>query len=219
LVAIEQHVALSGEGRIALPRLRGWIVIAVLAALACGGGLAARGFTEGGWRLGSELVWRFTCFVFFAAAVAGPLGRLIPWQRLREACENRRQLIWGFCAGFAVYLFGLRMADLVAFGNRAGVMAGIGIFDLFGAVLIVIVACTASRRAAFFLGERVRRIVLGAGLCCFWLAYALTGLGHISGPHRPDMFYGVSILLMVAALLLRFADNFAAKIRSGRNPA
>ena len=219
MVAIEQHAALSGVGRIVLPRLQGWIVIALLAALAGGSGLAARGFTESGWRLGSELAWRFTCFVFFAATIAGPLGRLIRWQRLSEACESRRQLVWGFCAGFAVYLFGLRMADLAASGNRAGMMAGIGIFDLSSAVLIVIVACMASRHAAFFLGEKVRRVVLGAGLCCFWLAYALTGLEHISGPHRPDLFYGVSILLMVAALLLRFADHFAAKIRSGRNLA
>jgi hypothetical protein len=65
----------------------------------------------------------------------------------------------------------------------------------------------------------MRRILLGAGLCCFWLAYALTGLEHISGPHRPDGFYGVSILLMIAALLLRFADDFAANIFRRRNPA
>jgi hypothetical protein len=217
LVTIEQHAALSG--RIAVPRLPGWIAIAMLAALAGGAGLAARGFTESGWRLGSELVWRFTCFVFFAASIAGPLARLIPWQPLREACENRCQLVWGFCASFTLYLAGLRMADFAAYGSRAGVMAGVGLFDLAGAVLIIIIACTASRRVEFFLDESMRRILLGAGLCCFWLAYALTGLEHISGPHRPDAFYGVSILLMIAALLLRFADDFAANIFRRRNPA
>ena len=217
MVTIEQHAALSG--RIVIPRLPGWIVIAILAAFAGGAGLAARGFTESGWRLGSELVWRSPCFVFFAAIIAGPLARLIPWQPLREACENRRQLVWGFCASFALYLAGLRMADLAAYGSRAAVMAGIGLFDLAGAVLLVIIACTASRHVAFFLDERVRRILLGASLWCFWLAYALTGLEHISGPHRPDAFYGVSILLMIVALLLRFADDFAANIFRRPNPA
>ena len=48
----------------------------------------------------------------------------------------------------------------------------------------------------------------------FWLTYALTGLAHISGPHRPDAFYGISLSLMIGVLLLRFADGFTAKLRT-----
>ena len=54
------------------------------------------------------------------------------------------------------------------------------------------------------------------GMATFWLAYAVTGLSHISGPHRPDIFYGFSLSLMLVALLLRFADCFAVKIRAQR---
>ena len=75
-----------------------------MAALVGIGGFAARGFSDNGLRLGSEMAWRFTCFVYFAAIIAGPLARLIPSQTLRQICEQRRQLIWGFCASFGVYL-------------------------------------------------------------------------------------------------------------------
>jgi hypothetical protein len=56
--------------------------------------------------------------------------------------------------------------------------------------------------------------MLGVGMACFWLAYALTGLARISGPHRPDAFYGFSLSLMMIALLLRFADRLVARIKS-----
>jgi hypothetical protein len=215
VVAIEQSVPLS-EGRFHVPRLRGWAVIAAVAALVGFGGFAARGFNDNGLRLGSELVWRFTCFIYFAAIIAGPLARLIPLQALRQICEQRRQLIWGFCASFGVFLASVLIPNTFAQPglNRDGLTAGMSVFILFGAVLVLVIAYTAGRRAALFLGEKASGAMLGAGLACFWLTYSLTGLARISGPHRPDAFYGFSLSLMLVALLLRFADRFAAKIRA-----
>lgn len=215
MVAIEHDVALSAEGRFAVPGFRGWAIIAVLAVLTGGFGIAAGSFTADGFRSGSELIWRFTFFVYFAAIVAGPLARLIPWQRWRVVFENRLQLVWGFCASFAVYLASLYMPSLFASVGPTGISG----YDIFGGCLILLIACAASGHAVLFLGEKTRGAILGGGLFCFWLAYALTGLEHISGPHRPDVFYDFSLLLMIAALLLRFADNFAAKVRVGRNSA
>jgi len=216
VVVIENGAVLPKAGRFPHPRLPGWALIALAAALFCVGGFAIRGFSDNGLRLGSELAWRFTCLVYFAAIVAGPLARLIPSQILRHICEERRQLIWGFCASFGVYLASVLMPNtLTPPGlDRDGVTAGMTVFVVFGAMLAVIVAYTVSRQAAQFLGEQARRTMLGVGLACFWLAYALTGLARISGPHRPDAFYGVSLSLMVIALLLRFADRLVARIKS-----
>jgi hypothetical protein len=56
--------------------------------------------------------------------------------------------------------------------------------------------------------------MLGLSVIYFWLCYSLIGLAHISGPHRPDGFYELSVILMVAGLLARFAERY----RRGRHP-
>jgi hypothetical protein len=212
VVAIDQGTALPQEGLFHIPRLRLWAVIAAVTALVGVGGFAARDFSETGLRQGSELAWRFTCFIFFAAIIAGPLARLIPSETLRRICEQRRQLIWGFCASFGVYLASILGPNLLA--HRDDLAAGTTIFVAFGVGLTMVIAYTASRQAADLLGETARRTILVVGLSTFWLAYALTGLAGIYGPHRPDAFYGFSLSLMIVALLLRFADRFVANIRS-----
>ena len=216
MVAIEQSTEVSGAGRSRYFHLSGWAVVAILTALVSVGGFALRGFSDNGLRFGSELAWRFTFLVYFAAIAAGPLARLIPSQILRRICEERRQLIWGFCASFGVYLAAVLVPNtLVPSGlDRDGVTAGMTIFVVFGAVLTLVIAYAASRRAGVFLGEMARRVMLGVGMSYFWLVYALTGLARISGPHRPNAFYGFSVSLMVIALFLRFADRFATRLRA-----
>jgi hypothetical protein len=78
-------------------------------------------------------------------------------------------------------------------------------------VLTGVIAYVALPRPA--LGEQARKAMLGVGMAYFWLAYTLTGLSHLSGPHRPDAFYDISLVLMLMAVLLRFADRFVIKIR------
>jgi hypothetical protein len=216
VVAIEQD--LSRNGRTAGSRPHAWMLVAMVAALLTVAGWAARGFGENGLRLGSEFAWRFTFLIYFLAIVAGPAARLMPSPSLRRLCEGRRQLIWGFSAGFGVYLLGVLLPNLLpsAGPGDEGLTGGMAMFVLFGATLTGIIAFAARRDAARILGEKARATILGAGLSTFWLAYALGGLAHITGPHRPDMFHGPSLVLMIAALLLRFADCMAAKVRSGR---
>jgi hypothetical protein len=221
LIANEKDAGLSWMGRFLPLRVPGWMLTAGLAALLTFGGFAARGFSGNGFRLGSELAWRFTCLVYFTALVAGPLARLIPFEPLRRLCGQRRQLVWGFCASFGVFLASVLVPNMLALPgtDRDGLTAGTTVFVLLGAALTMMIAYTASRQAAVFLGEKARATMLGAGMSYFWLAYALTGLARIVGPHRPDAFYGLSVSLMVIALLLRFADRFAAKIRTRGEPA
>jgi hypothetical protein len=178
----------------------------------------ARGFADNGLRLGSEFAWRFTFLIYFLAIVAGPMARLMPSAALRRLCEERRQLIWGFCASFAVYLLGVLLPNLLlpAAPDNEGLTGGMTMFAAFGSALAGIIAFAARRDAAQFLGEKARATILGVGLSTFWLTYSLSGLAHISGPHRPDLFYGTSLSFMIVALLLRFADCMAAKIRGRR---
>jgi hypothetical protein len=216
---IEHPSVLIRDGHFALARLPGWLLIGATAGLLTISAIAARGFSDNGFRLGSEFAWRFTCLIYFGAVTAGPLERLFPVHTLRRICGERRQLVWGFCASFAVYLASILVPNTFTTPDRDGLTAGMGLFVLFGFALMAVIAYAAGRSAARTLGERISRTMLRVGMATFWLAYAATGLAHISGPHRPDMFYGLSLWLMVIALLLRFADCFATKIKAPREIA
>ena len=63
------------------PLVAGLAMVAVALVL---GAIAARGFSENGFRLGSQLAWRYTSFVFFAALVASFLAVAI----FRSICSH-----------------------------------------------------------------------------------------------------------------------------------
>ncbi|HKD47864.1 MAG TPA: hypothetical protein VKB67_09270 [Rhizomicrobium sp.] len=174
------------------------------ATLISSGAVAVRGFDDSGFRLATELAWRFAILVYFAAIVAGPVTRLIPSLRLQRLIPERRQLLWGFCASFGVFLASLLVSP-PAFGHE-GLSLGTAIFALFAAGLTMVISYAASPQLS--LEERSRRTILGVGLSYFWFAYTVNGLTHLFTPFSPDAFYGVSLALMVGALLLRFADHF-----------
>lgn len=218
MVAIDQDLGPSQNGHLAPHRPQAWMLIGAIAVLLSAAPWFAQGFADNGLRLGSEFAWRFTFLIYFLAIIAGPMARLMPSAALRRLCEERRQLIWGFCASFAVYLFGLLLPNLLlpAGPDNEGLTGGMMIFAVFGSALVGIIAFAARRDAAQILGEKARATILGVGLSTFWLTYSLSGLSHINGPHRPDLFYGTSLVFMIVALLLRFADCMAAKIRGRR---
>lgn len=199
-----------------LPRLRVpfWGMVAIATALVGLAGFAAHGFNDNGLRFGSQLTWRFASLVYFAAIIAGPLARLLPWPALKRLLAERSQLIWGFCASFGVFLASLLAPNTLTPPSldHEGLTMGMALFVFFGAGLAIVVAYAAAPQPN--LSEQARRAILGAGMAYFWLAYTLTGLSHLSGPHRPDGFYGFSLMLMVAALLLRFADQMVTKMKA-----
>lgn len=194
-------------------------MIAVAAVLVSLAGFAIHRFDENGLRLGNQFAWRFSALVYFAAIIAGPIGRLVPWQALRRTSKQREQLIWGFCASFGIYLATLIVPNTFAplSPGHEGLTLGMALMAIFGTALALVVAYAAAPKPA--LGERSRRAILGVGLVYFWLAYTLADLSHLSGSHRPDRFYGASLVLMLLALLMRFADNFVAKMRGFKDMA
>lgn len=207
MVALDQHALLGSRVRLARvnlgPLVSGIALVAVALVL---GGILARGFSENGFRLGSQLAWRYAAVVFFAALAAGPVCRI--GARLgRFACPENlsRRLIWGFCASYGVYLVAVFLPNVLALSAGATMMV------LFGGVVTLVLALTAAplKRlgGAPLIGPQTRRALLGMAAIYFWCCYTLMALSRISGPHRPDAWYGISLGLMMTALLLRWVDR------------
>ncbi len=182
--------------------------IALAAAALVMGALVARGFSENGFRLGSQLAWRYTCFVFFAVLVAEPACRVAArfFPDFEPPASLGRRLIWGFCASYGVYLLSIFLPNVIALSAGATLMV------LFGGGVALAMALTAAPLrglggAAAQL-EKARRAMLVTATAYFWLCYSIMALARISGPHRPDAFYDVSLSLMLVGLLVRYANHW-----------
>jgi hypothetical protein len=213
MVALD-NTAIFGLARI--PRLKSALSplvggIAFVAVALVLGAIVARGFAENGFRLGSQFAWRYASFVFFAALVAGPLCRLAAhvFPRFTPPESLSRRLVWGFCASYGVYLLSVFLPDVIR------PSAGATLMVLFGGTVALVMAVTAAPLARLgappIVPQNIRRVFLGGAAVYFWACYALMALARISGPHRPDAFYGISLSLMIVALLVRYADHWAAR--------
>lgn len=209
------HSVLFGHGRkfkLTLEPLVG--AIAVGAILLVVGAILARGFSENGFRLGSQLAWRYASFVFVIALAAGPLRRItarfLPAIALPEGLT--RKLVWGFCAAYGVYLTSVFLPNVLRLS------AGATLMTFFGSLVAAVMAATATPLlrpdGRPILPDKMRRALLGSATIYFWLCYSLMAMARVSGPHRPDAYYGISLSLMIAVLLLRFADRWLAHRRA-----
>ncbi|MDB5735813.1 MAG: hypothetical protein JWN16_2450 [Alphaproteobacteria bacterium] len=209
MVALDNSAIFGSDHKV--PRLKltlGPLVggIALLAAALVLGAVVARGFGENGLRLGSQLAWRYVCLVFFAALSSGPVCRIAS-RVFQTPCPESlsRKLVWGFCASYAVYLLSVFLPNVIQLSAGATLMV------LFGGSVAAIMAGTVAPirlNGRVLIGDKTRRAMLAIATMYFWLCYALMALARISGPHRPDVWYGFSLSLMVAALLLRYADRW-----------
>lgn len=209
MVALDHNSHIGNGFRLSLGPLVS--VVTTVAVLLVAGAIVARGFAENGFRLGSELAWRYASFIFFAALVAGPIGRIaarvLPGFAPPESLSRR--LIWGFCAAYAVYLLSVFLPNVIRLSGGATLMT------LFGATVVLVMAASAAPLVRLgrepILPDKVRRVLLGIAAIYFWLCYFLMSLARISGPHRPDAYYGISLSLMILALLLRYVDRWLAR--------
>jgi hypothetical protein len=210
LVALDNH-AFSGPGR-GLKLTLGPLVgaIAVLAVLLVLGAILARGFSENGFRLGSQFAWRYASFIFFAALALGPLCRIVAhfFPAFTPPESLSRKLVWGFCAAYGVYLLSVFVPNVIHLS------AGAMLMTMFGSTVVLVMAITAAPLVRLgrppILPNKVRKVLLGTSAIYFWLCYSVMALARISGPHRPDSFYGISLSLMILGLLLRYADRWLA---------
>jgi hypothetical protein len=219
LVALDNH-AFSGPGR-GLKLTLGPLVgaIAILAVILVLGAILARGFSENGFRLGSQLAWRYASFVFVAALAMGPLCRItahfLPGFTPPESLS--RKLVWGFCAAYGIYLLSIFLPNVIHLSPGAMLMT------IFGSTVVLVMAITAAPLVRLggppILPDKVRKVLLGTSAIYFWLCYSLMALARISGPHRPDAYYDLSLSLMIVALLLRYADRWLAHRYGATAPA
>ena len=188
-------------------------ITAIIAALVTLAIIASGGFSESALRLGSLVAWRFAFFVFFLALIAGPLCNLVPFGLCRALNSQRRQLVWSFSAAFGVFLLSVLVPNLVLPSSQSheGLTGGMTLFVIFNGALAAGLAYAATPHAAMRLGVKAQRAVLAIIVTFFWLNYTLIALARMSGPNRPDMFYGLSLSLMLAVLVLRFIDRLLSK--------
>ncbi|HZQ39754.1 MAG TPA: hypothetical protein VFA87_03135 [Rhizomicrobium sp.] len=210
MVALDNH-AFSGPSR-GLKLTLGPLVgaIAIFAVILVVGAILARGFSENGFRLGSQLAWRYASFVFVAALALGPLCRITAhfFPAFTPPESLSRKLVWGFCAAYGVYLLSVFVPNVIHLS------AGAMLMTMFGSTVVLVMVITAAPLVRLggppILPDKVRKVLLGTSAIYFWLCYSLMALARISGPHRPDSFYGISLSLMILALLLRYADRWLA---------
>jgi hypothetical protein len=201
-----------------VPRLRLTLAplvsaIALTAAVLVVGAILLRGFSENGFRLGSQLAWRYSSFVFFAALVAGPVCRIAARFRpgLAPPESLSRKLVWGFCASYGFYLLSVFLPNVIQLSGGATLMV------LFGGAVSLVMALSAGPQLGgrAIIPAKIRRVLLVISASYFWLCYSLMALARISGPHRPDAFYGISLCLMVVGLLARYADRWVSHRSAG----
>jgi hypothetical protein len=156
-------------------------------------------------RFAATTVFRVSGLVFLLFYLAGPVSRLIPSWPTRTVARERTGLALAFAAMYVVFLLCALAPDYFA-GTRMP-LATLAFAAFSTMILAVIIA---GERAG--LADASWRLALRAmetvGVAYFWAVYAVDDLSHMSGPHRPDGFYGISLSILVAALLVRFADSF-----------
>jgi hypothetical protein len=215
MVALDNH---SHAAFHTAPRIRLGLpgLVALGALILVLGAIAARGFSDNGFRLGSQMAWRFTGVVLFFTLIGGPLARMTAYRRpATDAARICRQLDWSFCASYAVYLVSVLLPNMM---GREGLSLGTSLFLAVGSMVTVAMALAADPARLQGLGDKARRAIAGLAAIYFWMCYSLMALAHLSGPHRPDGFYGFSLMLMIAALLMRFGERLAEHWSWGTQP-
>ena len=181
---------------------------ALIAAVLAGTTFARSG--PDSWTYASEVVVRFATLVFPLAIVAGPIGRLILGPDDWRAGRWARMSILAFAAVYAVFLLCIALPFFLTSARMPLATAG---FCFFNGFILCVLAITASEHFSHVLGSRTVHTLNRVAMSYFWLVFAFADVAHLYGPHRPDGFFGISLLLLVSAVLIRFADAVVLRVK------
>jgi hypothetical protein len=164
-------------------------------------------------RASAMMVFRASSAAFLLFYLAGPISRLIRTRPTVVLARERTGLALAFAAMYAVFLACLIAPDVLV-GTRIP-LANLT-FAAFSSLILVVVLMGERAALAESSWRSALRTMEVVGVAYFWAAYAVNDLDHLSGPHRPDGYYGASLTVLCVALLVRFADAFWQRYRLAR---
>ncbi|MBV9992031.1 MAG: hypothetical protein JOZ72_12155 [Alphaproteobacteria bacterium] len=190
-------------------------LLGVAAALAvAAGAFLMRGGDGNAARYATMMVFRASQAAFLLYYLASPVARLIRTRPTFAVARQRTGLALGFVGMYAVFLGCSLIPDYM---HGAHTPLATMVFCAFSAVIL----------AAILMGERAGRADADwrpawramevVGVAYFWMIFVASDLDHMYGPHRPDGFYGLSLMAFVLALLVRFADAFVERYKLARS--
>lgn len=166
------------------------------------------------WFAATENVSRFSAMVFLVLFAGEPIAYFLPSTTPLSRERNRKAIDAAFLCAYATYL-----AFLVARLTFAPSASAIETAILCTAASVAPVALAWSSAGGKTAQRGIARsAVRTAAIVWFWLVFVAGDIDHLYGPHRPDRYFGISLLLLTGALLLRFAAALVRKLRAGRNP-
>jgi hypothetical protein len=177
------------------------------AVCAAAGPLAFLGFAYEGWSLADRATDEFAGLLFLVPFLAGAAATLFPNRLKGFAAIDARSLSLGFVAAYAIHLI-VAVLSATADTGRLGVNAAAA----FGFQLLIlsVMAATSGAWFAGLMDRRFCRRLHSIAVWFFWLAYTFAYIGHFDGPHVPDASYGVGLMALIAALMVRFAAALKA---------
>jgi hypothetical protein len=188
----------------------GWIAgtSLVIAGLLALGSFVWKGFTANGLMLAGDLTGRFALLLFIGVLVVQPLRRLLPFGFLRGIGRERAPLILAFAAAMTVSLACLSAPMALMSASQA--FASI-LYSVFTAgVLFVLVLGTVRGQSRSEEGGIARAMQIVA-ISFFWLSFAFAAVVHLNGVDHPGVWFGLSLGLLVAAVLLTLVDAWLSK--------
>jgi hypothetical protein len=182
----------------------------LVAALLAGVSLIAGTENGNSWALAAEMVSRFSLLIFIAAMTVEPAARLLPRRLTIAAAGERSSLVLAFVAVLAISLLCLVVPSWLG-GQSISVRSTA--YCILTAIILTVMLFSAHPGTRRKMGGPAWRALQRIAIAYFWLAFTIAGIGQIASPHRPDYWHGFSLALLVAALLIRFADSFLAHRR------
>jgi hypothetical protein len=186
--------------------------VAIALAIAAGAFLI-RGGDGNAARFATMTVFRASQAAFLLYYLARPVARLIPSGPTFAVARQRTGLALAFAGMYAVFLGCTLVPDYM---HGVHTPLATTVFCAFSAVIL----------ATILMGERAGRADADwrpawrameiMGVAYFWSVFVVSDLDHMTGPHRPDGFYGFSLMVFVLALLVRFADSFVERYKLAR---